>query len=165
MNQPTTNRNWIWLFVVLAFLACAAIAINLTYNLQQQFRPADLQAARSLWEKHGPKNYDLTIRKEVGSEKANRETLTAKIRNGVTVEVTLNDLPLPERRLWTEYDMPGVFDWIERFLEMDTKPGAPRSFCRARFDPANGHLVHYVRSVRGSGQRQEMTIELTKVSP
>lgn len=164
MNAPTKNRNWIWLFVVLGLLASAAIAINLTYNLQQQLRSEDLQAARTLWEKNGPKNYDLVIRKEVGSEKAVRETLAAKIRNGAAIDVTLNDQPL-ERRLWPEYDVPGVFDWIEEFLRIDTKPGAPRSFCRARFDPADGHLLHYVRSVRGTGQRQELTIDLKKVDP
>jgi hypothetical protein len=158
--NPTTNRNWIWLYVVLALLAVAAIAINLTYNLQQQLTVSELKAARALWDKNGPKSYDLFIRKDVGIDKSARESIRAKVRNGAVVEVTLNDQPLA-RRLWAEYDMPGVFDWIERFLEIDSQPKAPRAFCRARFDPVDGHVKHYVRSVRGAGQRQELVIEMS----
>jgi len=162
MKPTQKNRKWIWLYVVLALLACVAITINLTYNLQQQLTVNELQAARALWDKQGPKNYDLVIRKDVGVDKSVRETIKAKVRNRAVVDITLNDQPL-ERRLWAEYDMPGVFDWIERFLEIDAQPKAPRAFRRARFDPNDGHVVHFVRSVRGAGQRQELTIELSNL--
>ena len=35
----------------------------------------------------------------------------------------------------------------------------------ASFDATDGHLIHYVRSVRGTGQRQELSVSLSRVGP
>lgn len=58
--------------------------------------------------------------------------------------------------------MDGCFSWIERNMEMDRQPKASRVFCVAHFDPVDGHIVKYVRSVRNSGERQELNIEMKK---
>jgi hypothetical protein len=157
------NRNWIWLFAVLFVLAASAAAINWGYNRQQQLTDEQLAAAREMWKAKGPADYDLTIRKEINagasSGPPDTGTLTAEVRAGRVIGVTLNDHPL-EQRLWQDYDVAGCFDWIERFLEIDSKPTAPRVFCRAIFDPTDGHPISYVRSVSSTHERQELRIEL-----
>jgi len=163
MSRPV-NRNWIWLFVVIFVLAVIAIGINLAFNMRQQLSAEDLKNARALWEKNGPKDYDLVIRKEIGVDRPDKDVVRSKVRGGRVTEARLNDQAL-EPRLWADYDMPAWFDFIDRFWEMDHKPGAPRSFCRAQFDPKDGHIKHYVRSVRELNQRQELTIELTPANP
>lgn len=75
---------------------------------------------------------------------------------------TLNGRPL-ETRLLPEYDMGGWFDFVERFLEKDRMPGAPRVFCVARFDETDGHLISFVRSVGATRERQDLKFKLTKV--
>jgi hypothetical protein len=53
--------------------------------------------------------------------------------------------------------MSALFDFIEEFLRLDTQPNSPRAFNRATFDANDGHVVHFVRSVMGTGQRVEIT--------
>ena len=38
-----------------------------------------------------------------------------------------------EERLRNYYSMPALFDQVEEFLEKDSKPGADRTYARARF--------------------------------
>ena len=80
------------------------------------------------------------------------------------IDLQLNDRPL-ERRLWSQYDMGGWFEWIERNAEMDRQPKAPRAFCVGFFDLEDGHIIKYIRSVSGTGDRQELNIELKQVQP
>jgi hypothetical protein len=155
------------LFVVLFILSGAAIGINLMFNLRQQLTAVQLATARSQWAKHGLANYDMTIRKEIsaaGSDRAGiKDVLVVSVRDRKTIGVTVNGQPL-ERRLWSEYDVEGVFDWIERFLEIDSQAGAARTFCIAMFDQSDGHPVRYVRSKSSTRERQELNIELKRVN-
>lgn len=158
------NANWIWLFAVLAVLSGLAVGINLLFNLRQQLTQEELARQRQLWEKAGPADYDLVVKKEInaaGSDGApTRDELRVQVRGRKAVGGTLNGRPL-ESRLWAEYDMPGWFAFVEEFLEKDRRPDAPRVFCVARFDPSNGRLVSFVRSVRATRERQELKFELT----
>lgn len=153
-------------FLTLAVLATAAIAINWWYNAGQQLTPEKLRAAVALWEQHGPSDYDLKLKRVIrsGTGSEVREELAVRVRGGKATEATLNGSPL-EPRLLPAYDMLGWFDHVERFLELDRKPGRPRVFTRARFGPADGRLIHYVRRVGGTTERQELAIELTPPGP
>ena len=154
------SRNWIWFFAVLAFLGVLAVTILGVYNLRQQLKPEQVEAARSLWEEKGPRSYDLeyTVVKPGSAE----ELYLVQVRGRRTVKVTLNGRPL-EERLYRDYGMGALLDQIDAFLEHDARPESPRTFAKALFDPGDGHLVHYVRSVRVNREHLEITV--TRLDP
>lgn len=149
------NRNWVWFFVVLVVLAVLAIGVELWFNLRQQLHRPDLEAARMLWNQKGPRDYDLEYTKR-GSASG---TFVVRVRGGRVASATMDGQPM-EPRLYPYADMGGLFDDVERFLEMDSAPGSPRSFTKAQFDPVDGHLMYYVRSVMASRQRIEIVVRL-----
>jgi hypothetical protein len=166
MPPPQQSYRWVWYFVVLGVLTIAACTILVWYNLRQQLKKEDLQAARVLWKKNRPSNYDLTYSKR-GSASGN---FFVKVRNGKVVDVTLdgreitqNDKPLDPSR-YSRYDMDALMDDIETFLEEDAEPGRPRTYTVATFDPADGHLIRYVRRVMGASERIEINVQLKKVT-
>src|SRR5437868_4354151 len=116
------NRNWVWFFVALVVLGALAIGINWAYNSRQQLTMDQLTAAEDRWDKTGPADYDLAVEKTFQSSAADAPTtdrIQVRVRGKKVVDATLNGQPL-ERRLWDEYDMRGWFDFVERFLQMDT---------------------------------------------
>jgi hypothetical protein len=58
--------------------------------------------------------------------------------------------------------MDGLFAVIARKLQADSEPGKPRAFVTATFDPTDGHIVHYVRSVMQTRERLEISVELVR---
>lgn len=161
MSATTTtkkNRRWLWYFVVVFALAIAATVILAVFNWQQQLRPEQLEAARKQWKEKGPRDYTMiyTIRR-AGDDVTDR--FEVKVRGGSAVKATHNGQPIPEDRLGY-YRMERLFDYIERFMEMDAKKDAKRSYVRAIFDePKTGGLRWYVRSVMGTRERAEITVE------
>jgi hypothetical protein len=167
-NQKSKiGPGWIWFFVVLALLTAAAISIQIWYNPTVPLTPALLAEAQAKWKEHGPKDYDMdyTIKKMDSTEH-----FQVRVRNGEAVSVIMNErLPL-ESRHYPYHTMPALFGFIEDFMEQDRQPGQPRTFTNVLFDPVDGHLIHYVRSVASyvrSGaskrERQEITVRLTPV--
>jgi hypothetical protein len=160
------NRNWIWFYASVLVLGAAAVAINWAYNARQQLTREQLAAAQDRWDKHGPADYDLVIEKTFqsgASDAPATDRIEVRVRNKKVVDAKLDGRPL-ERRLWDQYDMPGWFDFVERFLEIDSTPGAPRTFRSAVFDPDTGALERFRRSVSGTHERQELVLKLTPVS-
>jgi hypothetical protein len=138
------GRGWVWYFVILACLVGLAIGIQRWwYTQRQRLTPDQLAHARDLWKANRPADYDLEYTKKGNAT----GTFLVQVRAGKVVAATLDGRPL-EPRLYSAHDMPGLFDDIERFLEIDTQPGGSQSFVTATFDPQDGHLVRYVRSVR-----------------
>jgi hypothetical protein len=159
------NRNWIWFFVALVVLGTAAVAINWAYNARQQLTKDQLEAAQDLWDKQGPGDYDLQVTKTFQSSAAETprtDEINVRVRKKKVVEASMNGRPL-ERRLWDDYDVPGWFGFVERFVQIDSAPGAPRTFRSAVFDPATGQLQHFRRSVSGTHERQELVLLLKTV--
>jgi hypothetical protein len=154
-SRPRRSRKWVWFFVALAALTVTAIVIETWYNLRQQLTPAQLEAARILWRERGPHSYEMTYTQ---NQVDGSDTFAVQVRDQKVVSVTRNGQPL-EERLYRYHSIEGLFDDIERFLERDTEPGHPRTFEIARFDPQDGHLLHYVRSVARAHERQEITVE------
>jgi hypothetical protein len=168
MEAPGRNRNWVWVFVVLALLGAAAIGINWAYNARQQLTMDQVAAAQQRWEQHGPRDYDLEIAKEVQAAgqrgEPDRDRITVQVRNGKAVGGTINGRPL-DPWLPPQYDMPGWLGFVEEFVDRDTRPGAPRTFRAAEFDPATGALQRFRRYVRTTRERQEVVIALTPANP
>jgi hypothetical protein len=164
VNNKRRTLNWIWFFAVLGFLAVAAVGINAVYNVQLQLTPLSLEQARQLWEKNGPRDYDLEYAKTLGTgpESVSTETLVVKVRNGKTVAVEGNvfiDEGRNKELFYSRYGMDALFDDLDAFLKADARPGSPRAFNRARFAPGDGHLLDYVRSVSATGQRIHIEVK------
>jgi hypothetical protein len=160
-SKSTRSRGWIWFFVALALLTITAISILIWYNPTVPLTPALLAGAKTKWKEHGPRDYDMdyTFKKIETTERFH-----VQVRNGDAVSVRMNDTIDLEPRLFPYYTMPGLFGIIEEFMEEDAKPGSPRTFTSVLFDPVDGHLIHYVRSVASKRERQEITVRLTPVS-
>jgi Family of unknown function (DUF6174) len=159
MTPPRQNRGWIWYFVILGLLTAVAVGVLLTFNLQQQLKADQVEAARRLWDAKGPANYDMSYTQKGSAPGKFR----VQVRNKKPISVIRDGQPL-EERLYRYSDMPALFGFIEDSLRRDAEPGKPRTFTVATFDPDDGHLIHYVRRVMGGTERIEITVELHPVS-
>jgi hypothetical protein len=151
-----SNYRWIWFFVAVIVLGVAAMASLIVYNLGQQLKPEQLAAAKRLWKEKGWRSYQLTYTITRGIE-ASTDTYVVRVRDGKVVSSTVNGRP-EEKRLFSARGMEALFDDMERFLEVDAKPGQPRTYTRAIFDNT-GALQWYVRRVMGGKERTEIKIE------
>src|SRR5262249_2389317 len=102
---------------------------------------------------------DYTIKK-LGST----EQFHVQVRNGNAVRVTMNDRVALESRLYPYHTMPALFAFIDEFREQDAQPGKPRTFTSVLFDPVDGHLIRYVRSVASKRERQEIIVRLIRLT-
>jgi hypothetical protein len=148
-----TNRNWLWYFAALVVLSAISITTLIVFNLSQQLTPGQLAAAIQRWKEKGPRDYDMTFTKTVGEP----ETFVVEVRAGQVVSAERNGQPL-EDRLLHYYSMNELFSYIKSFQEVDAKPGQPKTFTVATFDPNDGHLLRYIRRVMGTKQRAEITV-------
>lgn len=159
MASKPRSRNWIWFFLVLGALGIAAVGINAVYNFRQQLTLEELTRSRTLWEKNGPRDYVMEYTKQVGGQ---TDTFVVTVRNGDTVLVE-GPLVIAEGRskkdIYSHYGMDAIFDDIERFLKIDAQPNSPRAFNRATFDPADGRLLDFVRSVSATRHRVHIAVK------
>ncbi len=128
----------------------------IAFNLHQQLTPEKLEAARELWAKNGPTDYILKYTIQRSQE--NPDQYLVKVRNRKAYEALVNGLPQSPDRMGY-YGMVPLFDYIERFLEIDGKPDAPRTFTVAKFDEHTGALRKYVRQVTAKSERVEIFVE------
>jgi hypothetical protein len=157
---------WVWFFSLLAMLGLCAMIIPYAYNVSQQLRPEQLAAARALWEKQRPLDYDLEyVVKEddkpgtdptAGPE---TQSISLRVRDGQIESVSRNGNAVGSKDV-PSFGVDALFDLIQRNLDDDEQPGRPRAYAHARFDKKDGHPIHYVRRVMGSRQRMEIIIEL-----
>jgi len=159
-----TKRNWLWFYAVLGVLAVAAIVIPffvmpMIHGLEP-LTPDKLQAARKMWDRYGPRDYDMEYRKK-GSVSG---TFVVQVRDGEAVSVTMDGRPIDPAG-YRYHTMPVLVDDLERFLEMAKKPDSPPVILRARFDPQDGHLLKYIYSVPGTSQQIEVSVRLRRFVP
>jgi Family of unknown function (DUF6174) len=159
-QAPRRNRGWIWYFVILTLVAVGATATVAIYNWNQQLTPEQLEKARKLWQEKGPKDYELRYTTHTGVGTGEQEThYVVVVRGGKVRSVTVNNTIHLKKEQFHRYGMDGLFNNIEDFLEYDSKPGRPKVYKVAHFSREDGHLIRYVRSVMGSGERVEITVE------
>lgn len=164
-NRKPQNRNWIWFFLALVVLGAAAVSINWAYNARRQLTMKQLEAAEDLWDKTGPADYDLVVDKTFQSayeDAPQKHRIEVRVRKGKVVAAKDETGELAPR-LWSDYDMPGWFGFVERFLQIDSAPGAPKAFRTAEFDTRTGQLLRFTRSVSATRERQELILRLTPV--
>jgi hypothetical protein len=113
-----------------------------------------LEAAEKLWAAEGPKSYDL----ELVIEGAQPGVVHVEVRDGVTTAMQRDGLAPSQRRVWDVWAIPGMFETIERELqlaedpehEMDASAGVSVDL-RAEFDPKFGYPARFHRIVFGGG--------------
>jgi hypothetical protein len=176
-----SSRRWIWFFAILAVSSAVAITAPLVYNLSIQLRPEQLAEARRRWEENAPADYDLEYlirdtHAEQEEEKQYRVIVRGRrvllvVDNGDVVFVASSlalvagpgvlALSSAEAR---HYGVPALFDRIEAALREDEAAGR-RNYSTAQFDPMDGHPFHYVHRVRGTKQRIEWNVKMTRIPP
>jgi hypothetical protein len=175
-------RRYVWFFAVLALCGTAAVTIPIVYNLRLQLKPEQLAEARERWQTNGPRDYDLSFIVQSGRE-GEADEYHAIIRGGQVHWVVQPDsvaasheqrvvlgmavgpslpawcgrgLSEEELRAWS---VAGIFDKIAQGLAENAAAGG-RNYATASFDPVDGHPIHYVRRVKATGERLELTIKL-----
>jgi hypothetical protein len=159
-SRSTHGRGWIWFFVILGLLTLAAIAIQIWYNPTVPLTAPLLAEAEAKWKEHGPRDYDMdyTIKKLESTERFH-----VQVRGGKAVSVIMNDNLALESRHYPYHTMPALYGFIGEFMEQTAQPGKPRTFSNVLFDPVDGHLIHYVRSVASRRERVEIIVRVTPV--
>jgi hypothetical protein len=159
-RKARIGRGWIWFFVALALLTLAAISVQIWYNPTVPLTAPPLTEARAKWKERGPANYDMEymVKKIEATER-----FQVRVRDGQAISVVMNDNVPLESRHFRYHTMPALYEFIEEFMDQDAQPGRPRTFTNVFFDPADGHLIHYVRSVVSKRERQEIIVRLTPV--
>jgi hypothetical protein len=143
------------LFVVVSVaLAIACVALALQYFVAERLpalNQAALEAAVERWDQNTPPNYDMDIL----LRGAQPGKVHVEVRGGeVTAET--RDGRDPGRSTWGTWAVPGMFDTLERDLQIAANPqqeiqAAPGTSWRLRgeFDPRFGYPVRYHRFVSG----------------
>jgi hypothetical protein len=154
-SQNTRPRKWVWFFLLLGTLAVAGVGIEVWSNLQQQLTPEKLAVARALWAEKGPRDYELDYEVKRGDT----PDPSPRVGEKYTVRVKDGKADSPPRP--GEFgSMDDLFDWIDARQRADQQPGSPRAFVKPTFDPADGHVEHYVRSVMATRERIEISVTL-----
>ena len=157
MSPAPPNNNWKWFFAIVFALALFTAVSLIWWNLRLQLKPEQLEANRRLWEANGPADYVMVYMTR-RNEETSTDRYVVKVKQKKAYEVLVNGIPEPPERL--EYQsMDSLFNYIERFLELDSEPGKPRTYARASFDEKTGAIRNYVRRVMGKTERLEINVE------
>jgi hypothetical protein len=141
--------------VLLGLALGGALAIELfVVERLPELTVENLEAAEKLWESDGPQSYDL----DLSIEGAQPGVVHVEVRDGVTTAMQRDGLAPQQRRVWDVWAVPGMFETIERELqlaedpqhEMDTNADATVDL-RAEFDSQFGYPARFHRIVFGGG--------------
>jgi hypothetical protein len=163
--MPPPRNNWGWIaFFVFVFVAAIAVAVTMiVVNLRMQLKPDRLEAAWKLWKDASIKNYNM-VYTEKHSPDDKITTFNVKVRGGIVTEVLMNGKPLQKNAEQTDdpliyHSMDSQFRMIQRFMDIDSKPGADKVYVTSSFDDETGRLGRYIRRVMTSGQRVEIEVK------
>jgi hypothetical protein len=178
---PRRSRRWIGFFLLLAALSAGAIVVPLVYNLSIQLRPEQLAEARRRWAENAPADYDLEyLIRTTHAGQDEEGQYRVRVRGGRVVlvvdngEVVYFDSSLafvagPGVLVMStadveHYGVEALFAQIETALRLGESAGR-RDFATAQFDPKDGHAFHYVHRVRGTKERVEWNVKMTRNPP
>jgi hypothetical protein len=136
------------LVAMLLFFVATAVLIRLIFATRiPELTAARLEHARQLWQRHGPKSYDL----DVEIRGARPGDAHVEVRDSVVTAAT-RDSREPPRWTWDEWTVPGQFDTLERELEMAEDPehemqapAGAQLHVHCEFDPQFGFPRRYHR--------------------
>ena len=150
----------------IGLLGALLILLLLNRNRSPELARPAFTAAQQRWESAAPENYDIAIA-VTGLRAA---TYRVEVRDGHPHSATIDDRPLPNRRTFSTWSVPGMFDTIERDLEhveaRATEPSVQRTArltLYATFDSQRGFPRTYHRIEWGeAGSDLEVTWEVVE---
>jgi hypothetical protein len=156
-SYPRRSRGFL-LLLFLAALGCIVGAAFLLRMLVAQRIPEltgeELEEAQKLWDSAGPAGYEMDLEILQGRP----GTVHIEVRNGEITAMT-RDGRTPAQHTWRYWSVPGLFETVERELEMAEDPvhevgaaAGTRWQLRCEFDRAYGFPRRFHRSVSGGGQ-------------
>jgi hypothetical protein len=161
-TRPPRNRyGWIVYFVLVFAASIGVMVFMIGFNLSIQLKPEQLDNAWQIWQKYGPKDYDM-VYTEKHSPDDTTTNFVVKVRSGKVQRVLMNGKPLEKSEDQQDdprifHSMDNLFRTIQRFMDMDAKDGA-KNYVTAMFDAETGGVRKYTRRVMGSRQRVEIVV-------
>lgn len=150
---------WLWVLVgaVLVGLSLVAVVRLAAGTRLPEVTEAALDDALVRWQENGPNSYRLEI--EIEGQRPG--IVTVEVEQDVVTKMTRDGQTPSQSRTWSAWAVPGMFDTIERELEMaadpvgemgdeNASPGA-RLWLRGEFDPTYGYPAKFHRAVLGGG--------------
>jgi Family of unknown function (DUF6174) len=153
--------------LLLGLVLGAALAVELLVG--ERLPPLTvekLEAAEKLWQTAGPKSYDL----DLTIEGAQPGVVHVEVRDGVTTAMQRDGIAPKQERVWDVWAVPGMFDTIERELQLAEDPQHEMAAAagtsvqlRGQFDPKFGYPARFHRIVFGGGP--EVYWKVTSFTP
>lgn len=147
---------WFWgVLAAVAIVICLTVVGRLIFARRlPELTEAALDAAIQRWQENGPDSYDLEI--EIEGQRPG--IVTVEVRGGVVTRMTRDGQTPSQQRTWSVWAVPGMFDTIERELELAADPegemNAPKNtrlWLRCQFDAKYGYPAQFHRAVFGGG--------------
>ena len=135
--------------VVAALVAIRFVSLHRIPALTE----AALDRAERLWERAGPKSYDMDL--EIRGARPGQVHI--EVRNGEVTKMS-RDGQVPRQHTWYAWSVPGQFETLERELEMAEDPEhemhatiGTKITVRSDFDPTFGFPRRFHRHVSAGG--------------
>lgn len=144
-------RRFIFL---IALFACACSRLD-------TLTPELLNQSQEKWKAHEPVAYHLVI--QMSGDRVEPGKFEVMVRAGQVVSIRRNGLIITPGS-GQDYSMDGLFRMLTQELGLSEKPallGAPggySAYLQARFDPDNGRLIRYQRSVGGTSNSIDVRV-------
>lgn len=178
-DDSATTSNFRVTTAAMTALVMALLAIVLMLGLAYfafaqripELTPEAFEDALAKWEQNGPASYTMDI-KLSGTRP---EDVHIEVTNGVPVAMTRGGNTPDQERVWSVWTVPGMFETIERELELADDPEremqaaeGTKLWLRCKFDPTYGYPAIFHRAIRGGGGPEvywEVTRFETKENP
>jgi hypothetical protein len=144
---------------LIALFACACTRLD-------TLTPELLNQSQEKWKAHQPVAYHLVI--EMSGDRVQTGKFEVMVRAGQVVSLRRNGLIITPGS-GQDYSMDGLLRMLMQELGLAEKPallGAPggySAYLQARFDPDNGRLIRYRRSVGGTSN--SIDVRVTEYEP
>lgn len=165
-TRVTTAALTALLLGLLAIALMLAVVYFVFAQRLPELTPERLAEAQAKWAQAGPANYTMDI--ELGG--ARPGIVHIEVENGEPIAMTRDGNTPKQQRTWGVWSVPGMFETIERELELAEDPihemDAPQGtqlWLRCQFNPQYGYPQIFHRAVRGGGP--EVYWNVTKFEP
>ena len=165
-NRVTTVPVTAFLLVLLVIALLLGVVYFVFGRRIPELTPERLAEAQAKWARAGPASYTMDI--DLGG--ARPGVVHIEIENGDPIAMTRDGVTPKQERVWGVWSVPGMFDTIERELELAEDPvnqmdaaRGTKLWLRCEFDPVYGYPQVFHRAVRGGGP--EVYWEVTRFEP
>jgi hypothetical protein len=165
VNAPRPRRRASTFFLAAALGAMFGLAgafLVWVFSFRDPLPPQtarDFAEAQQRWREHGPRDYDIEV--EVSGPQP--AVYRVEVRGGEPVAAFRNGRPLTQKRTWSTWSVPGMFDTqagdfrhVARIEAGTADETTPRLSLYGVFHPQYGYPQRYRRIMLGQGQEESM---------